>query len=123
MPEARNSPLKPSGGKTTPRHPEQVDKDRQYVGHRLKNGANLEEVLREEYVLRNSTQTEREQMIRDPELIQRSREGLKQYFESDELKPKHPTKASLARDTRVTRRVEPLTEVDGGKIGPPSTGG
>ncbi len=66
------------------------DKVREYISHRIRNGANLREVLQEEYVLRNTTQTEREEIIRDPRVVQQSREGLNQYFESEELAPKHP---------------------------------
>ncbi|MDP9480737.1 MAG: hypothetical protein M3R38_34595 [Actinomycetota bacterium] len=61
-----------------------------YVVHRLNAGAHLEEVLREEYVVRNSTHGERDELLRDPRLSQKVRKGLKQYFESDELKPEAP---------------------------------
>src|SRR5215207_9070042 len=67
------------------------DKVREYISHRIRNGTNLREVLQEEYVLRNTTQTEREEIVRDPRVVQQSREGLKQYFESEELTPDHPT--------------------------------
>jgi hypothetical protein len=61
-----------------------------YVAHRLKKGAHLREVLEEEYVVRNTTQVEREEMLTDPRLVRKAREGLEQDFESDELKPEHP---------------------------------
>ncbi len=61
-----------------------------YVTNRLKAGANLREVLQDEYVVRNSTQAQRDRLRQDPKLGQETREGLKQYFESDELKPEHP---------------------------------
>ena len=98
------------------------DKVREYISHRIRNGANLREVLQEEYVLRNTTQNERDAIIRDPRVVQQSREGLNQYFESDELTPKHPTAASKGQSSEGPRRKEPLTDVDGGRIGPPSTG-
>ncbi len=98
------------------------DKVREYISHRIRNGANLREVLQEEYVLRNTTQTEREEIIRDPRVVQQSREGLNQYFESEELAPKPSTRAAKGQSSEGPRRKEPLTEVDGGRIGPPSTG-
>lgn len=61
-----------------------------YVAHRLKRGAHLREVLEEEYVVRNTTPVEREEMLTDPRLVRKAREGLEQDFESDELKPEHP---------------------------------
>jgi hypothetical protein len=98
------------------------DKVREYISHRIRNGANLREVLQEEYVLRNTTQTEREEIVRDPRVVQQSREGLKQYFESEELAPEHPTAAAKVQSSEGPRREEPLTDVDGGRIGPPATG-
>ena len=98
------------------------DKVREYISHRIRNGANLREVLQEEYVLRNTTQTEREEIVRDPRVVQQSREGLKQYFESEELAPEHPTAAAKGQSSVGPRREEPLTDVDGGRIGPPATG-
>ena len=98
------------------------DKVREYISHRIRNGANLREVLQEEYVLRNTTQNERDEIIRDPRVVQQSREGLKQDFDSDELAPKHPTTAATGQGSEGPRRKEPLTDVDGGRIGPPATG-
>ena len=61
-----------------------------YITHRLKGGAHLEDVLRDEYVVRNSTQSERDEILQDPRVSQKAREGLEQDFESDELKPHQP---------------------------------
>jgi hypothetical protein len=69
---------------------ESEEKILSYVTRRLKNGENLSDVLQEEYVVRNSTQAERDKIRQDPELGQKTREGLHQYFESDEMKPEHP---------------------------------
>ena len=71
-------------------HTEAEDKVIAYVAHRLKSGANLEEVLEEEYVVRNTTPGQRREILTDPRLAQQYREGLEQYFESDELKPEAP---------------------------------
>jgi hypothetical protein len=76
-------------------HSESEDNVLQYVTHRLKkdDGARIEDVLKEEYVVRNSTQEERDEILRDPRLLQETREGLEQDFESDELAPEPPTPA------------------------------
>ncbi len=68
---------------------ESEEKVLSYITHRLKNGAYLRDVLREEYVVRNSTPAERDKIRQDPELGQKTKEGLEQYFESSELKPEH----------------------------------
>jgi hypothetical protein len=103
---------------------EREDKVLEYISHRLRNGANLKETLQEEYVLRNTAQDERDRIIRNPKVVQQSRAGLNQYFDSEELIPEHPTAgAKRPRSSEGPRRKEPLIDVDGGKIGPPATGG
>ena len=47
-------------------HSESKDKVLEYVAHRLNDGAHLRDVLQEEYVVRNSTQAEREEIRVDP---------------------------------------------------------
>ncbi len=71
-------------------HTEPEEKVLAYVAHRLKAGAPLDEVLREEYVVHNTNHGERDELLRDSRLNRKAREGLKQYFESDELKPEAP---------------------------------
>lgn len=102
-------------------HSEAENKVLEYVAHRLKAGAHLRDVLEEEYVVRNTTQTQRNELLTDPRLIQRDREGLQEEFESDELKPEHPTKASKAEGDEGLQRTGPLTEIDS-HTGPQSTG-
>jgi hypothetical protein len=103
--------------------PEREDKVREYISHRLRNGANLREVLQQEYVLRNTTQDERDWLIRDPKVVQQSRAGLNQHFDSDELTPEYPTAAAKGQSSEGAPRKEPLMNVDGARIGPPATGG
>ena len=66
---------------------QQEDKVREYILHRLNHGAHLAEVLQEEYVHRNCSKDEVDEIIRDPRLIHEDREGLKRLFESGELDP------------------------------------
>ena len=59
----------------------------QYIIHRLKAGASLREVLQEEYVRRNLTQPEIEEILTNPELVHAAREYMEETFESGELDP------------------------------------
>jgi len=59
----------------------------QYIIGRINEGAPHQEVLHEEYVRRNCSRSEVEQIIRSPELIGAAREQLGESFRSDEFKP------------------------------------
>ena len=59
----------------------------QYIIHRLKAGASLREVLQEEYVRRNCTQPEIEEILINPELVHAAREHMEETFERGELDP------------------------------------
>ncbi len=59
----------------------------QYIVGRMKEGAPLQGVLQEEYVRRNTSRSELEQIVRGPELIGAAREQLGESFRSDEFKP------------------------------------
>ena len=58
-----------------------------YITYRLNEDASLQEVLREEYVRRNCTQIEIEEILAKPELVHAARERMEQVFESGELDP------------------------------------
>ena len=58
-----------------------------YIVHRLKSEASLREVLQEEYVRRNCTQPEIEEILINPELVHAAREHMEEDFESGELDP------------------------------------
>ena len=73
---------------------EREDRVREYITHRLKEGAHLREVLQEEYVRRNCTRAELDEIVMDPRVVQQDREGLAQYFSSEELSIKHPPSAA-----------------------------
>ena len=59
----------------------------QYIVGRMNDGAPLPEVLEEEYVRRNCSRSEIEQIVSSPELIGAAREQLGESFRSDEFKP------------------------------------
>jgi hypothetical protein len=58
-----------------------------YIIGRINEGTPLQEVLQEQYVRRNCSQAEIEQIIRSPELIGAAREQLGESFSSEEFKP------------------------------------
>ncbi len=64
------------------------DKVLEYVIHRIEDGANLREVLQEEYVRRNATADEVRSILENPRLIQAAGEQLREDFSSGELDPR-----------------------------------
>ena len=63
------------------------DKVLEYVIHRIENGANLREVLQEEYVRRNATTEEVQRILENPRLIEAAGEQLREDFSSGKLDP------------------------------------
>ena len=59
----------------------------EYIIHRLGEGASLQEILREEYVRRNASPLEIEEICADPRLVEAARQHLRQDFSSGELDP------------------------------------
>jgi hypothetical protein len=64
------------------------DKVLEYVIHRIEDGANLREVLQEEYVRRNATTEEVQRMLENPRLIEAAGEQLREDFSSGKLDPR-----------------------------------
>jgi hypothetical protein len=60
--------------------------DRSFM-HRVGEGAHLSNVVNEEYVRRNASREEVEEICARPELVQMAREHLQQDFGSGELDP------------------------------------
>src|SRR5215213_217125 len=59
----------------------------EYIIHRLREGAGLQEVIGEEYVRRNASPAEIEEICARPELVQAAREHMEQDFSSGEIDP------------------------------------
>ena len=68
---------------TSPRE----EKVLQYILHRIGEGAHLQDVIKEDYVRRNASPTEVEEICSRPELVQTAREHMERDFESGELDP------------------------------------
>ena len=63
------------------------DKVLEYVIHHIEDGANLREVLQEEYVRRNATTEEVQRILENPRLIEAAGEQLREDFSSGKLDP------------------------------------
>jgi hypothetical protein len=59
----------------------------QYILHRVGEGAHLQDVVQEDYVRRNASPTEVEEICARPELVQTAREHMERDFGSGELDP------------------------------------
>jgi hypothetical protein len=59
----------------------------EYIIHRLGDGVSLQEIVREEYVRRNASPAEVDEICSKPELVQAARERMEQYFSSGEIDP------------------------------------
>ena len=59
----------------------------EYILHRLSEGASLQEIVREEYVRRNVSPVEVEEICSKPELVQAAREDMQRDFKSEDLDP------------------------------------
>ena len=70
-----------------PHHYERERKVLEYVCHRVGEGAHLREVLQEEYVRRNASHTEIEELLGDPRLIETAHEKMREDFYSGRLDP------------------------------------
>ena len=62
----------------------------EYVIHRIGDGAHLRDVLGEEYVRRNASPEEIEDILDNPRLVEAARESMEKDFSSGDLDPKSP---------------------------------
>jgi hypothetical protein len=76
-----------------PSRAEREERVLRYIIHRISEGVALPEVLEEPYVRRNCSESEVNELESGPELIRAARERLEQAFGSEELDPRHPSKA------------------------------
>jgi hypothetical protein len=59
----------------------------EYIIHRLGEGAGLPGILQEEYVRRNASPAEVDEICSNPRLVEAARERMEQDFGSEELDP------------------------------------
>ena len=72
---------------STHRPSEREERVAEYIIHRLGEGAHLGDVVQEEYVRRNASPLEIEEICSDPRLVEAAREYLERDFRSGELDP------------------------------------
>jgi hypothetical protein len=68
-------------------HSAREEKVVEYIIHRLGEGVSLQEIVGEEYVRRNASPVEVEEICSKPELVQAAREHMEQDFTSGEIDP------------------------------------
>ena len=59
----------------------------EYIVHRLNEGANLHDVVEEEYVRRNASQSQIDEILSNPKVVEAARERMQQDFSSGDLDP------------------------------------
>jgi hypothetical protein len=72
---------------STDRPSQREERELEYIMHRVGEGAHLGDIVDEEYVRRNASREEVEEICARPELVQTAREHLQQDFGSGELDP------------------------------------
>ncbi len=60
----------------------------EYIIHRIGDGAHLGDVVQEEYVRRNASREEVEDILERPELIEAARRHMEEEFSSGRLDPR-----------------------------------
>jgi hypothetical protein len=66
----------------------------EYIIHRVGDGAHLRDVLGEEYVRRNASSEEVEDILGNPRLVEAARESMQEDFSSGDLDPKSPSSSA-----------------------------
>jgi hypothetical protein len=72
---------------STDRTSQREERVLEYIMHRVGEGAHLGDIVNEEYVRRNASREEVEEICARPELVQTAREHLKEDFGSGDLDP------------------------------------
>jgi hypothetical protein len=73
---------------------EQKQKVREYIIHRIGAGAHLRDVIQEEYVQRNASQAEIDEVVADPTVIEAAHEQMVEDFSSGKLALTSPPSAA-----------------------------
>jgi len=69
---------------------EREQKVLEYVCHRVGYGAHLRDVMQEEYVRRNASPNEIQDILDNPKLVETAHEKMREDFSSGHLDPKPP---------------------------------
>lgn len=60
----------------------------EYIIHRMNEDGHLRDVVQEEYVRRNLTESQRQDIVSNPRLLEAVRERMQEAFRSGELDPR-----------------------------------
>ncbi len=71
-------------------HYEREQKVLEYICYRIGEGAHLGDVIQEEYVRRNASQAEIDDILENPRLVETAHEQMRDEFSSGRLDPKPP---------------------------------
>ncbi len=71
-----------------PHHYEREQRVMEYICHRIGEGAHLRDVVQEEYVRRNASQPEIEDIIENPRLVETAHQEMRKDFSSQDLDPR-----------------------------------
>ncbi len=69
-------------------HSQREDKVLEYIIHRIGEGARLADVTQEEYVRRNASPAEVEEICSNPRLVEAARQHMEEDFRSGSLDPR-----------------------------------
>ena len=72
---------------STKTHTAREDRVVGYILSRIGEGAHLQDVIQEEYVRRNASPDEVEEILHNPKLLESAHQHMRQDFESGELDP------------------------------------
>jgi gamma-glutamyltranspeptidase len=61
----------------------------EYIVHRINEGAALEDIAEEEYVRRNASRDQVDDILSNPKIVEAAREKMQDAFESGELDPRN----------------------------------
>lgn len=69
-------------------HSDREDRVLAYIVHRIGDGVPLAQIIEEEYVRRNASPSEVQEVLSRPELISQAREQMERDFSSREMDPR-----------------------------------
>ena len=68
-------------------HSPREERVMEYIIHRLGEGASLQDIVQEEYVRRNASPAEVDEICSNPRLVEAAREHMEEDFSSEDLDP------------------------------------
>ena len=79
-------------------HPHENEREKlviEYIRHRIADGAHLRDIVQEEYVRRNASPVEVQEILETPRLIEVAHQAMRERLLSEALKPQ-PSRSPLS---------------------------